>query len=499
MNRREFLARSAAAVAAGSMAGTAGAATSASVPRNILWIHMDDGRADSLGCYNAPWARTPHLDALAGRGVRFENAIVQSPICVPARRSLKTGCYVHEVGPMAMGTPPEAPPPYLDAQRMETVSTRPNLLDAFTNAGRKPVSLGKVHGYLESFDHRGDAPVLLDVRGRPTGYFRQTFGEDNPILEGERYFTNTHGWQIGGVMDFTPEQTETWRLGDMAVDTLDELAEQESPFFLRVSFHAPHVACYVPPEYYIEPDSIDLPLPTPEEQALRPQFERGPLHTYCGADLSTEEIGICRGTYFGMVSLLDVQVGRILAELRKHNALDNTLIAFTSDQGFQLGERGLWKKRVFYDDNVRVPLILACPGLIPEGKVVSEQVEHIDFLPTLLDFAGIPVPGGIRGESLMPLIAGETERGREATFSEIDHSQSMLPELRHAGRRVMVRTREWKLVEFMDARIPEPDGALYNLADDPGERTNLHADTKYADIITRLRSLAHDWDATTAG
>ena len=299
-------------------------------------------------------------------------------------------------------------------------------------------------------------------------------------------------------MDVCPEQTETWRLGSMAIDALDDLCREDEPFFLRVSFHAPHVACYVPREYYIDPASISLGLPAAGELEGKPLFEQGPLRTYCAADLTPDQIGVCRGTYFGMVSLLDTQIGRMLEHLEARDILDDTLIAFTSDQGFQLGEHGLWKKRVFYEDNVRVPLILCWPRRIPAGSCVRGIVEHIDFLPTLLECAGLGVPTDIRGKSLMPLVTGQSGSGREAAFCEIDHSQSMLEELRGGGRRVMVRTSEWKLVEFMDSRLSDPDGALYNLADDPGERHNLHGMSKYSDIINRLRSLAHDWDPTTA-
>lgn len=497
MKRRDFLAGSAAAALAGVGLGGQQTGAAAASPPDILWIHMDDGRADALGCYDAPWARTPHLDALAARGVRFDQAIVQSPVCVPARRSLKTGHYVHEAGPMGMGDPVTPVPPYFDAARAARISEAPNLLDAFTAAGRQPVSLGKVHGYHASFDHRGDAPVLFNVVGNPTPYFRDRFGEDSPLLAAERFFTTTHRWQIGGVLDVPPEATETWRLGDMAVETLGALTATPDPFFLRVSFHAPHVACYVPPAYFIDPAGIDLPLPTDAELAAKPVFERGPLHTYSGADLTPAEIGICRGTYFGMVALMDVQVGRIMAALEASGRLANTVIAFTSDQGFQLGEQGPWKKRMHYDANVRVPLILAAPGRLPEGSVVADQVEHIDFLPTLLDLAGLSVPGGIRGQSLVPLIEGRG-RGREATFCEIDHSESMYTELRGGGRRVMVRTDEWKLDAFLDPRQPDPDGSLYHLREDPGERVNQYGDPARADIVRELRAMAAAWDPTTA-
>jgi arylsulfatase A-like enzyme len=195
-----------------------------------------------------------------------------------------------------------------------------------------------------------------------------------------------------------------------------------------------------------------------------------------------------------MMSLVDVQVGRIVKALSDAGQLDNTIIAFTSDQGFQLGEHGLWKKRVFYDGNVRVPLIIRYPKKLPVSLTIEEPVEMIDFLPTLMELSGLDIPQNIRGASLMPLINGETSTWREACFSEIDHSQSMLEELRQGtGRRVMVRTKEWKLVYFMDNRVANKDGALYYLKNDPDEKTNLYNDPEYEAVIDYLESLAEEW------
>jgi len=500
MKRRDFLQRAAIGMACGA-AGVSLCEASSNMAKgenrrpNILWIMLDDGRADTLGCYGAPWAKTPNLDALANNGVRFDVAIVQNPVCVPSRKSIKTGMYAHEVGPVAMGRPPEKKGDYIDSARMKRLNESPNLLDAWAQAGMKPVNVGKVHGFRRSFDLRGDAPMLLNVGGKPTGYFKKKYGADSDILDAPRSFTKTHHWQIGGVLDVPPEETETWRLGDMAVDTLGEMAAKDEPFFLRVSFHAPHVACYVPREYYIDPKTIDLPLPTEEELKSKPKFEQGPLSTYCGADLTREQIELCRGTYFGMVSLVDVQVGRIVETLRKSGQFDNTIIAFTSDQGFQLGEHGLWKKRVFYDDNVKVPLFFHYPGGLPVGKVIDEPVEMIDFLPTLMDLSGLDVTKHIRGRSLMPLINGKVKTWRPACFSELDHSRSMYTELRQGtGRRVMVRTKQWKLIYFMDNRVKDKDGALYNLKKDPHEQLNLYDKPEYAPVIRRLEKLAQKWD-----
>ena len=498
MDRRDFLRCAGLGLLALPMAKAAATPLAPSPKRpNILWIILDDGRADAVGCYGKSWARTPHIDALAASGVRFETAIVQSPVCVPSRRSMKTGHYAHEIGPVAMGRPPEQPGRYIDAERMDRLDQAPNLLDAFADAYGKPVNVGKIHGFGRCWDHRGDAPLLFDVLGRPTAFCRQKYGDKiDALLDTPRVFTPARRWQIGGVLAIPPEDTETWRLGDLALETLDELAGQEDPFFLRVSFHAPHVACYVPEAYYIDPATIDLPVPTQEELDSKPRFERGPLRAYSGGEgLTPGEIDLCRGTYYGMLALVDTQVGRLIQRLEEKGLLDDTVIAFTSDQGFQLGEHGMWKKRVFYEQNVCVPLILNQPGRLPAGKVIDEPVELIDFLPTMMDLAGLDVPEDIRGRSLMPLIEGQVQTWRAACFCELDHSQSMYDELRDGtGRRVMARTREWKLIFFMDERVDDPDGALYHLAKDPGETVNRYDDPECRDVIAELRRLARLWD-----
>ncbi len=468
----------------------------ADVMPNILWINLDDARADALGSYGKSWAQTPNMDMLASKGVRFHNAIVQNPVCVPSRNSMKSGYYAHETGPVGMGKVPEIQGDYIDQLKMEQINNSPCLLDIWTDAGIKPVNVGKIHARHSSFDARGDAPVLLNHIGNPTRFFMDSIGDmEDLFVGGLTAKTRKYNWLLGGILNVQPELTETWRLGDMAINELRALKNKEKPFFFRVSFHAPHVACYVPKEYYLDPAGIDLAIPTDHELSLKPDFEKGPLNIYAGADLNHEQIDLARGTYYGMVTLVDVQVGRILSFLENDGLLDNTIVAITSDQGFQLGEHGLWKKRVFYEGNVRAPLILYYPKSLPKNLVVEEPVELIDFIPTLLELSGFEVPDDIRGRSLMPLINGNVKEWRKACFSEIDHSQSMYDELRQgSGRRVMVRTKEWKLVYFMDNRVKDKDGALYNLQTDPDEKINLYKDSNYLEVIKMLEALADAWD-----
>ncbi len=496
MNRRQFLRQSLGISLAGGLALTGGTPTARSGEAkrpNILWIMMDDARADALGCYGRRWAATPHMDALAAGGVRFETAIVQNPVCVPSRKSMKSGHYPHTFGQTAMGRPADTEPAYL-----KTARDVPNLLNAWKAVGMAPTNVGKTHIYQQDWgQHRNVAPVF-DVFGRPRDEKvrarLQDVGSTYPEV-----VTKTHGWAIGGTVPLEPEELTTSQLGDLAVETLESLIGQGEPFFLRVSFHAPHVACVVPQSYFVDPSRIDLPLPTDEELRSKPRFEREQLHIYAGGhDLSREQIDIARGTYYGMVSLVDAQVGRLVDCLRRAGVFADTIVAINSDQGFQLGEHGLWKKRVFYEQNVKVPLVLHCPGRLPAGRVIEAPVELIDFVPTLMDLSGLDVPDDIRGRSLLPLIRGRITEWREACFSEIDHSMSMYDELRRgSGRRVMVRTKQWKLIWFMDERVAEKDGALYNLKDDPDEQVNLYGRPEHADVTAYLERLCREWDRAT--
>jgi len=455
---------------------------------------MDDGRADAVGCYGKSWAKTPNMDNIAKRGVRFASAIVQNPVCVPSRKSMKSGYYPHTFGVTAMGKPAGIAPAYMKKAKPNV----PNLLNLWKQAGITPVNVGKRHAYQKDWVSKGDRGALIDFLGNPRGAEAKEKIEKS-AQPYRRVNIKTHQWMIGGVVPFAPEDTQTWRLGDLAVDTLKKLTASEEPFFLRVSFHAPHVPCRVPATYFIDPEKIALPLPTEEELRSKPRFERENLHIYAGGlDLNKEQIGICRGTYYGMVSLVDAQVGRLVECLKKAGLINNTIIAINSDQGFQLGEHGLWKKRVFYEQNVCVPLIMSCPGLLRTGEVIDEPVEMVDFLPTLMELSRLDVPRSIRGKSLMPLIRGEIREWRPACFSEIDHSYSMYQELREGtGRRVMVRTKEWKLIYFMDERVADKDGALYNLKKDSDEKENLYNKPRYKRIIKYLESLAEKWDKET--
>lgn len=390
---------------------------------------------------------------------------------------MKSSHYAHEVGLMSMGKPPENPPySYHDPSEL------PDLLRVWIDSGVQPTCVGKVHAY----------PGDWKFEGRPP------FRESARKAEGRQYEAvklTTHGWQIGGTVTNHPDDMRPTLIADAINEKLDGFAKAGGPFFLRASFPEPHVPMYVPPEFMIDPESVTLPYPTQEELDSKPRFEREQLRIYAGTlDLTREQIQVARGTFYGMVWQVDTAVGRILGKLDQLGLRDNTIIVVCSDHGVQMGEHGLHKKRNFYDQTILSPLLIALPGRLNPGTVVREQVEMIDLMPTLLDLSGLPVPEGIRGQSLVPLMDGQGG-GREAVFAEIDHSGSMYDELRHdSGRQVMVRTKDWKLIAFRDPRAAEADGALYDLKNDPGETTNLFRDPAYAEVIQDLEVRLDLWE-----
>lgn len=450
-----------------------------SPPPNVLWIMLDDCRAGAVGCYGEPWAKTPHIDAIAQRGVQFETAIVQNMVCSPSRNSMLTGQYCHRLHHMAMGKPSTSEQAYLPA---EVTSDQINFRSALESVGMQPLNIGKRWG-KQWVDIAYRKPPKFAPPGDGSGHFPEVNLPD-------------HGWRIGGTTTTPVEDLKAARMTQAALNQLKDLTTDGKPWFLRVSYQAPHVPIVCPPEFMIDPVSVDLPYPDEEQLALQNDFERTQLSRYSGTlELSREQIQIARGTYYGMVSMVDHHVGRIVEQLREAGTLDNTLIIVTGDHGLQMGEHGMHKKRNFYEQTVKVPFIISLPSRLPQHKVIREQVEMIDLMPTLLELIGVQVPATIPGESLMPLIEGRVEKWRPAVFCEIDHSESFYDELRvDSGRRVMVRTKDWKLIAFRDDRVDDPDGSLYDLENDPGETRNLYRDPETASVRKQLETLIDRWD-----
>ena len=405
---------------------------------NVLLVTLDQFRADCLSVAGHPLVRTPNLDRLAAEGVRFTNAFVTTSLCSPSRASILTGQWAHSHGVVANET---ADPP----ADLPTVATE------LQRAGYRTAFIGKWH-------------MLRKATPRPGFDTWQSF-----TGQGD-YFRNT--WYDDG----------EWRLSHEYVT--DEISRRAAahiaaagpePFLLIVSHKAVHEP-FFPAERHREAFAgRDL---APPAAAAGGPDRRPDWGDRVGHADAAEHVR----DYYRTLLAVDEGVGTILAALEERGILDETIVVYTGDNGYLLGEHGgLWDKRAAYEPSIRVPLLMRYPALA-QGAVADALVLNVDIAPSLLDLAGVAPPPTMQGASWRGVLAGEP--GRDAFLYEYFREIGQVPTI------LAVRTRDWKLVTYPEN--PELGGELYDLRGDPGELVDLwgardHAATR-ARLEERLRA-----------
>lgn len=415
---------------------------------NVLFLLTDDQRFDQMSCAGHPVLRTPNMDRLADRGVRFTEAFVTTSICAASRATFLTG--LHEGSHRyTFGTPP------LDR-------------DLPTYAG-----LLRTAGYRTGFV--GKLGVRLEARpGELFDWFRPM----SPPYLGRR----------GDARHLTD------RTADAAISFLAARAEDDRPFCLSVSFNAPHAEDsnqeqYVPPpdlaSLYADADVPPPPLSEPEFFAGLPEFVRESLNRvrwFWRFDTEPKRIEMTK-RYWRMITGVDRAIGRILEELDRQGIADDTVIVFAGDNGYFLGERGFAGKWTIHEPSIRIPLIVADPRLpaARRGVVDRHMVLNVDVAPTILAASGLPVPQGMQGRDLEPLLAGEADvEWRNDMFYEHRFDHPQIP--RSEG----VRTLRWSYVRYYEQEPVYEE--LYDLEADPLQARNLADDPSAADVLAELRA-----------
>ncbi len=458
-------------------------------PPHILLITADQMRADSMGCAGQP-VLTPNLDRLAAEGTLFEQAFCVNPVCTPSRAAIFTGRYPHCTGAWNIGV----------SMNEEEVT----LCDHLKPLGYRCVANGKMHLRPESAEHRPDgqypgaADPAVAFRGRASdgtyfGFDETHITEDIRVGEYMDWLRATAPeWaarqketdvSIAEGCDLPPELHQTHWIAEKSVETIRD-HDPERPLFMWTSFVDPHHPFDAPRRYVDRYAGMTLPAPVLRagEHAGRPehltyQGERGYwpggawLHDYSPEKMEN----IIRNTY-AMVTFLDEGIGRILAELEAKGMLEETVILFTSDHGEFLGDHGLIMKGPWlYDALTRVPMILRGPG-VPVGERRQALMENVDILPTLLESAGLPVPYGVQGRSVRPLLADPDAAIRQSALTSYDaHDRGI--------RIKSLRTDRWKLNVFAGEAYYE----LYDLETDPNELQNRMGDPELAGVEMGLR------------
>lgn len=467
-NRRDFLKSPVA------LAGLAQAAPQQGGRRpNVLLITDDQHNARNLGCYGDPLVRTPNLDKLAARGVRFTRAYGTNMICAPARVSMVTGQYVHSHGYYGNSGPQPA---------------RPWITGSLRQAGYQTAMIGKAHyGWpkvAEEFDYirlsdRIDCPPDDPLKN---DYFRFLLKKGVP---GGRDAAERTGGQNNPHRSGLPEalSREAWA-GDCAIEFL-RTRDKSRPFFAFVSFERPHAPITPPAPYdtMYKPSDVKLPPSAgdtfenkPAEQLAAAKRSGYPYHPTDQTKL--QEI---MAMYFGLISLIDSHIGRILAELEAQGLASDTLVLFTADHGDFSGEHGFFHKNLgMYEAIHHIPFIAARPG-IEGGLVRDEFVQQTDIFPTACQFTGVPIPGSVQGLSLLPLgKRGNVPWPRTAAFAEEEG-------------RMCIRTDRYRMVFDPIGDANE----LYDHSDDPWEIRNRYHDSACRDARQQLADeLLRYWGRT---
>ncbi len=442
---------------------------------NILLLYTDQQRYDALGANGNADIHTPHLDRLVGEGINFDHYFVQNPVCMPSRLSFLSGRYPSALGVTHMGVPVSESVPILPHYLRNYGYTSANIgkLHFLPHANRDHRNIHPAYGFdhLEISDEPGpyaDAyrawvqrqdPQQLDhiSLGLPPAaevWQRQMGARDGIAHPAERFPLDA--LPFGGDSRYT----HTAFVAEQTMEFIDQHRQQ--PFLCIAGFYSPHSPWVAPRDFieHYDPQRLSIPSYPPEVEARRAPDQFG-----------QDELRRAHQGYYAMVSEVDHHVGRILEHLDALGLRDETVVVFTSDHGEWLGEHLRYGKgHPGHDCITRVPLIMRWPGHIEHpGRTERGLVEGVDVLPTLLECAGIPVPGTLQGQSLRPALRDEEWSGRPGALTEMDGWKTL-------------RTSGYRYVLEADGREQ-----LYDLREDPQAYCDLSSDSAHATLVAHLR------------
>lgn len=462
---------------------------------DIVFIITDQQRYDTVGAFGFSYVDTPHLDSLCDGGTWFSGCYVTGASCVPSRASLFNGVYPHTIG------------------ALDNASTwRHSWAERLAAAGYRCASIGKMHtqpmdaaaGFHErtvvenkdrSQARRGrDFVDALDAEIAQAGYRKPGFPTYRQMPD--------YAQRLGAYDYPLPEELHADSfVGRRAAEWIARNARHPGPLFLQVGFPGPHPP-YDPPAHwaarYLDRDLQVRPVSQQDLDAQPPPFKAlRERHTQGNHDAVAHIVNAPhaarhwqRAHYLGNVSLIDAQVGALIASLRASGRLENTVIVFTSDHGDCLGDHGHSQKWNFYEQSVRVPMIVHAPKLFSGRGEVRSLVQSIDVVPVLLELAGAEVPAWFESKTVLPALRGEAFEGRPAVYAE----QGRDGVYQFTDFVSMVRTDRWKLVHFLG----EPYGQLFDLWADPHEEQDRwHDPAREKDREALLRNL-YEWRMQSA-
>jgi uncharacterized sulfatase len=426
---------------------------------------MADDLNNDLGTYRHPLVKTPNLDRLAARGVRFDRAYTQFPLCSPSRVSLLTGLR------------PDTTRIYeLQTDFRTVLPDAVTLPQMFRGNGYFVARVGKIYHYGNpgQIGTSGlDDPASWEVVVNPRGIDKD---EETQVTN----FTPARG--LGSALAYyaSPAADEEHTDGKVAAETIALLEKnQDRPFFIGTGFYRPHCPYIAPRKYFdLYPlDRISAPGASPESKAPPAAWFTNPPNWGISEQAQRESIR----AYYASISFLDANVGRLLDALDRLRLTDNTIVVFVSDHGYHLGEHGQWMKQTLFERSARAPLVAAGPGITAKGRSTSRIVEFVDLYPTLADLAGVRAPRGVHGRSLVPLLKNPDARWDHPAVTQVRRGSAAATYMGYS-----IRTEKWRYTEWDSGKRGTE---LYDEAADPGESNNLAGDPKHQRVVAEMRRL----------
>lgn len=433
---------------------------------NVLFIISDDLTATALSCYGNTVCKTPNIDRLASQGTRFTKAYCQGTYCGPSRASFMSGYYPHAIKMLGYGSPRPA------------IGERATWAQHFKNNGYHTARVSKIFHM-----------------GVPGGIEKGTDGADDPASWTERFNSAGPEWKAPGDGETLENNADGQKPGPVGGNTFVvveadgndlvhsdgktaakavELIKQnrDKPFFLGVGFVRPHVPFVAPRKDYTDflPYSrIQLPPKLKDDWADIPKAGINyKTSKNMKMDLRRQKKAV--GGYYASVAFMDRMVGQVLNGLKEAGLEDNTIVIFTSDHGYHLGEHDFWAKVSLHDESAAVPLIIRMPGKKP--AVCHSLVELLDLYPTLSNLCGLEVPKHLQGEDISMMMTDPAKEVRSAAFSV-------------NGKGFLLREQDWAYIAY--GKNGQGDEELFDMKQDPKQFTNLAKDPKHAQIIARFQ------------
>jgi len=453
-NRRDFVKFSVGSILVANTA-IAMAAKRPAEKKNVLFIIVEDLK-NIMGCYGNPLVKTPNIDRLARKGLRFDRAYCQYPVCNPSRSSFMTGLRVDTIGIYNNVMP--------WSTNLSGCTTLPKL---FKENGYYTARLNKVFHGINEHDDIEAWSETFDMGTKPIG----RTGKGRNMTGGEVKWCS---WLAAEGAD------EDHQDGMLARKTIEVLREnRDKPFFVALGFAKPHDPFDAPKKYFnLYPLNELMPPVVPENRTPEGEYTIASAWKKSFDKFTLRDKREYLRAYYACVSFMDAQVGRVLDELDRQRLWQDTVVLFVGDHGYNLGEHHWWNKNVLFEDSTRVPMIAVVEGETKPDSVCDKFVELVDLYPTFADLCGLKAPDNLEGISFRPLLSKPEQRWKKAAFTQVR---------RRDLDGMSIRTKRWRYIEWDDGKLVARE--LYDHESDPGEYRNLAELPGFANVCAELSDI----------